>query len=42
MNPCKGHKCDWCRTCIRGDCCGRDKAPEGMPSKPVKVPISRQ
>jgi len=39
MNPCKGHECDWCRTCRRGDCCGSDKAPEQTPSKPVRVPV---
>ena len=38
MNPCKGHNCDWCRTCRRGDGCGRDKSPENVPSKRVTVP----
>jgi len=36
MNPCKGHRCDWCRTCIRGECCGRDTAPS---RSPAKVPV---
>ena len=39
MNPCKGHNCDWCRTCRRGDCCGRDKAPDATPAKPGSVPV---